>query len=791
MTMDEKDVGEISAELEVLRKRVAPGAEALQDRFTELGRRISAFRGSFLPGPGDLGQIRAQFLALKQDMPVLEELYAAAQQTRAVVLEFRSAPPLNRVVDERIGEWSKEWLELLDHIVRAVGDARTAGPPLGQVKQIRTWVRQRRQAANLIRNVNELASQGGDGKNPALAGVARAWTEQFRQGHIDEDWLEESRTQFELLRKEFPPAAPTMPPPGQAPIEPAATPSGETANTFHIISQALAECRDLAQALHLEGSEIPGFERRRLDVQNDRDEAVLQALLRDIEAFQGKLREQASEEKEKRLQLLQLRWRQFQSIYKDDKHQDTAELIRRAEASRPDSGIGLDQFFERVREALNKIYFTAEGNRSRLTAAVERWAEARKAQHLELRRQPRTLALDAALAQQEKRVPLDLELPLAAEDSFERLDEYSALVNELRLLQQKNEQDRSDLAARADRLRNLAASIADVEDAPEAAAAREWVKRLSTPPGADTWLDETAAALNRAEKTLDGLLTLVLDRTTAELLKLRKENQDWVRLVVEFYPEADAFVVRSVPPREVEQLRAAADLEAQHQQKIAALVALSVQQLATRREDVCRHLRDHLASPAFETHPERERAEELLSEVELLPPLSESPTRAGFMNAYNVIGEAESFVDKLESERRRIPGEVKGLVERFDKLNELNVVAYRRNMANRVKALLSGMQKGIAAEQFEPLKTQLDLTDALIKALEADIRSRVTLETEQLVKSLNNAMETSTDKNFVLQAQSALEQLQEEGHLESPSYFLRQRLSRALRRGPSAKQEVR
>jgi hypothetical protein len=776
------DIGEIEKELEAWRRQIPPDALSLLSRIGQLAQRTSAFKGTFPLDRGQLLQIEEQFQILQRDMPILDELYSTVQRTRVVVSELHEEPELNRAVDARIREWSEEWLVLLDHIVRAVGDGKFTSPVLTQVKQIRAWARQRRQALTLLRNIVELDAQADGGGNPVLAGVERTWIDQFCQGRIDEEWLDEARGQFELLRKEFVTPLPSIAKTVQV-AEPVEESTGTSVVPFHVISQGLAECRDLAQALRLDAGEIHEFERRRLDLQNDRDDDAVLRLLNDIESFHTSLRERASEEKESRLHVLRLRWKRFQEIYNDDSYDETAVLVYHVEALKPDSTIGLHQFFERVDEALDKIYFLVDSNRPRLAEAIRRTVERSRSLLSELRQQPRTIALDASLTQQEICLPIDRSFPVTAAESFICLDACDAVLSELRAIKQQNAQTQAELATKTDRLKKLASAIGKVGDASETAALSDLLQGIPEPATAAQWLDETVASLNRVERKLDVLLTQVRDRCAADLLKQRKENLNWIRLLTEFAPEADTFSSKELVPQELEPLRVALELEGQYQRKIGVLIASAVQQIAKRCEEVRHQLREHLTAPAFETHPEREKAEELLEGLESLPLLSEAPTRTEFLSVYDALGEAESFIDRLEYARREIPGKLKILEDRFSRLNELNVAAYRGSMAHRIKALLLGMQKAIASGQFEPLIFQLRQTEELIAALETDVERRISAETEELEERLRRAIRTSTDTKFVLQAESALAQLMEEGHLESPTYIVRQRLNRLMSRG--------
>ncbi len=138
--------------------------------------------------------------------------------------------------------------------------------------------------------------------------------------------------------------------------------------------------------------------------------------------------------------------------------------------------------------------------------------------------------------------------------------------------------------------------------------------------------------------------------------------------------------------------------------------------------------------------------------LESIPQLATPPDLTSFENAYDSIIDAEGFLDRLEAARREIPGKLNVLDERIARLNDLNVVFYRRGMANRVRVLVQGMREAIAREEFDSAEFQLAETSTLIGALETDVRARVSSEARELDQRLRAAIEVATDPKLTQQA---------------------------------------
>ncbi len=601
MTDKERDIGQLASEIEAVRNRVPSEAQALQDRCLQILKRISAAKGLFSPKREELNAIWEEIQTLRQESDALDPLLAAIRTARVVVEELSAEPAINAHVDAKIQELYEEWLPLLDHIARVVGDARAAAPALEQVNQLREWARSRRLAAHLIRSVSELHARSFGNANAVLAEVMRTWTEVFQQDRIDEGWLADARSHLEVLRNEFSPerhgvdrtgaqsipsttaaAAPPVlaalatsgwtdvaaepsryaepvrytEPVRQIEPEPvAAEPAEEPSMVLFHINTSLAECSDLARALGLESGEISELDKRMQDLENDPsgNSAAVKKLREDLRVYQASLSEKANAAKEERLKKLQRRWRQFQSIYSDQQY-STGAYVQRAEELKSDSPARLTTFFQSVDEALNNINFTAEGDRPPLAQAIRQRVEMCAALAEEIRQQPRTIAVDTALAQQERRVP-KANLPISAESSFECLDICESVYGEFEALKQQNEQKRQDLAARGEQLQKLATLIDSTGNAQAGATAMSLLEQLAEQRSASPWLDQTESLLGRIEQALQIKRKEVQQRAAQDLVKLRRENLGWSRVLIEFSPDAESLGTKTPPPEELEALR--------------------------------------------------------------------------------------------------------------------------------------------------------------------------------------------------------------------------------------------
>jgi hypothetical protein len=814
-----EDLGELQKEMKSWAGRLS-GAEAFHRRREEVGRQIQSITGSLRRDPNDVAAVQDRFFELKEDLPILENLHSSIQRARQAISELATAPAPPGPIRQCVEEWTAEWSALLEHIVRNVGDRKGAPPAISQAKQLEAWAIERNKAVVLLRTATDLLDSMGPNGKAALEPVLRAWTKQFCDEHVNAKWLLDAGSLLTSVQSENragkydppqpppirvappPPSKPPQDPPSsQAPqpdasspvIAPPPTPSPTPSSQVPLyqIGQLLAECRDLAEALRQAGPEIAEFEARQFQLRHQPDSAALQELNSGIETFRQSLVKSADEESEKRLRKLQLRWKWFQALYDERRERgDVAAMVKDAEDSRAAGVGGIRQFFENVEIVEERIYAIVNANRPRIASFVRKTADDCRAIITDLRQQPRLVAETAELDGLEKQLPEDPSPQVNAQESFKRLETCLGLLQNLHSLRDLNILSQNQALTRATALQTLASSISVACDGRETENVAELARRIPRELPSNISLDETSAALTHIERDLGVLRKRVTERSGADLTRLRKENLAWIRLLAEFAPEAEELAVNDPPPAELELLQAAIDTEKRHQQRVTELTARAVRRLSERGEQLRQRLREHLDSPEFETHPERATAAGLLASIDALPILPDAPQRDAFTCNYDAIAEGETFIDRLESARREMPGKVQALADRFDLLRERNALKYREALARRGNALLLGMRKTIDRQQWEPLRFQIEETNALIAALERDALVRICADTEELVDKLNHAKKLSTDEAWIRQVESTLNQLDDEGHLEPPSYAMRQRLSRLLTRG-AANQETR
>ncbi len=276
--------------------------------------------------------------------------------------------------------------------------------------------------------------------------------------------------------------------------------------------------------------------------------------------------------------------------------------MKAAEGAKLDAANRLGEFFQIVDVAEQRIYAIVNSNRPKLAAFVRKSAEACRAQLEDLRKQARLISVDTALAGIEKQIPGDPGSQIDARESFERLEKSHSLERTIQNLAAEYNRARDGILSTAERLRGLARNLAVNFDSAEISAIADRIpKELS----AERALDETANELNRVEQLLQSQKAKIRERLAAELVKLRKDNLAWSRLLAEFSPEAEALAADGPAPEELEPLGAAVEVERQRRLRVADLTAQAVRQLIQRRGEAIERLRAHLDAPAFETHPER------------------------------------------------------------------------------------------------------------------------------------------------------------------------------------------
>jgi hypothetical protein len=261
---------------------------------------------------------------------------------------------------------------------------------------------------------------------------------------------------------------------------------------------------------------------------------------------------------------------------------------------------------------------------------------------------------------------------------------------------------------------------------------------------------------------------------------VRRENDLWSKLLTEFNSSAQSLVDRGTVPLQLGPLKEVVDAAARSTAQLAVIAADAAVQLETRRKGTINQLQGHLNKTSFETHPQRDKAEELQRDLKEQPALPANPSRVDFQDIYDLVGSAESFIDGLESARRTILDKIELLKHRFDHLNALNAESYRPAMATRLNAMRMGINRALASDQLDPLTEQLLQMEDLIDALERDVTKLIAAETEQAAAKVDAAIKVSSNTKFIGRAQGILVQLEERGHFETPSYYIRQRLKRTV-----------
>jgi hypothetical protein len=825
-----EDLGQLLTKLESWVNRIPQEAQEFHKRRGALVQQIRDSTGTF--GGRDaaqIAQIVRQSTEMEGDIPSFEMLVAAARRTRVKVIAFRATAAPDPKSRSLVEEWSGDWLALIDFLVGHAGDRRAAAKATSQIEQIETWTTDRTRALTLLSEATSVRTEDiGPGLKKALESAIEYWTEDFAQGRTDARWLDEATKTAKNLyggrlpapRSAPPPPPPPPPPPAQqvrtppppppagpakppeakapeptvtqtkAPEPPVAPPKApepepeaQSQIHFYQIGQALAECHALADSLSEDRSELDQIENRYWQLRNRPSPALadVTALVGDIAACCEKLQGRAGQEVERRLARMQLRWQWFRAVY--GPRQEIAAMVETAEKAKPDAAGRLRDFIDTVESAEQRINAIVNSNRPILAEFVRKACTECVTELDNVRCQACLISVDTALTNIKKRIPDPPGSQVNADDLFDRLDTCHELLGKITREKQENVARQNEVLAQAAKLRKLAGQLEAVSDS--AAEIRALANQIPEQLPSDRFLDHTAGDLNRLEQTLNVQLTKVRQRGSAALLKYRKDNQAWIRLLAAITPEVEGFTVTGAPPEDLDALRTALDLEVRYQKRIAELSANAVQMLRQRRDAVRQRLQYHLSTPAFETHPEKDKANALaagLESVEGLNMQGAPLNRDDFSDARDMVIDAEEFIDRIEAAQREIPDHLAQLEERFGRLRVLNGIGYRPDLARRVNTLLMGVRKGIELEQWEPLRSQLEQTNALFSALERDALVRITAETEEVVRQLRLKAKRSTNQQLVRDIESSIAQLEEDGHLEPPSYSTRRRLARLLDR---------
>ena len=794
MTTPNDDMAILRTRLESWTARVPKEFEAFHQKRDELLKQIRSLSRVFpRRDPAEAASVTRQFLNLEGDLPVLEELAAALQRTRAEVTEFSAASSPDSQIRPLIQDWSQYWLSLLDAIPRTTVDRKGALPFLFQAQKIEGWANSRRRALAILSEAAALRDRTATHpeRKQEIEKAIGSWREAFVAEKIDASWLTEAETilgRFRTAEPEKPAPEKTEPPPIPEPKSDAQPPKEATPSetvphpqpteespqllTWRI-DQLLAECRDLVEALEKPRGELEKFESRQWRLGDQPAIADLRALCQEITAFRDSLLAQAGKECDQRMEQLQLRWQWFQAVY--GARPEIDDLIRQAQAGRPDAAHPapdgarqLKTFLRTLNTAEQLIYANVNADRSKLSEFVKRSAEKCRARMKELRAQARLTAVDAALAVIERQIPDDPSPQLDGVESFARLEKCHQLERELETKGEENRRRQQEALDKAAKLRRLASTIGGEQ---AHAIAAEIPAELPT----DRSLEQTAADLNRLGQLLETERVRVRNMKTAELTKLRKDNVAWSRLLGAFTMEAEAFITSEPAPEQLDELQMAVEREQEYRQRIAGLTARAARELAERRQRCDDWLREHVTAPAF---PARKSAEEYLADLDALPPFAETPKREDFSLAFEAVSNAEAFIDSIEAERRAVPDKIRDLEQQFEQLvNDWGARSYRPDLFRRAAAQLAGMQKALDSQLWQALDYQLGQTKTLIAALRADALLRIGAEVEQLVEQLRNAAKTSKDDpEYILKIETALRQLEEEGHLDPPSGAMRIRL---------------
>jgi hypothetical protein len=548
-----------------------------------------------------------------------------------------------------------------------------------------------------------------------------------------------------------------------------------TSMPFWEINQMLAESNALAEALHHSRGEIEKLELRYWQLFNQPvfSPQDAEALQQEIQRHRDGLQVRSNEEVERRLRRLRSRWNWFRVVYGE--RPDIAVKIRAAESSKPDEAIGLREFAQLVDDAEQLIHAIANAHRPKLAKQVESMAARCQSEIGELLAKPCLSTTEAAL--KALVIPAAPDVQVNADQLFERLEQGEAALARIAALRETNANKEKEALALAAHLNRLQLQLAASNGGPPAPPASAGIP-------AGRFIDDFERDLKIASAELEAQIAAARERDAGILVKLRKENAAWIRVLAPYVPEVEGLTGTAPPPSELDQLTAAIALERQYEKRISDLKGRAAEELERKRKDAAARLERHLSSPAFETHPDRETAGELMQRLQTLETAKEPCSRQAFRSMEEAVEDAEDFLARIEAAQRRIPEQLALIEESFARLRELNAVVYRQGLARRINTLILGVKRGIQLEQWEPLDAQLKSIGVLLSALERDALRRISAETEDLAGKLEAIAKDSKDAVLVRQIQSALEELRELGPFQPPPYSIRQRMARLERRAP-------
>ena len=848
MTVANEDLQALLKCVDEWAAKVPPAAEEFHRRRNALAQQIREATPGFGPSrdQAQTAEIARKAREMEEDVPAIASMAAAASRARNKVIEFHVAPAHDPKTGAIVAEWCNDWLSLIDFLLSRTSDRRAAAKAMAQMTQIESWATDRRNALGILSDVAALRQDDASpGLKSALDHAIRYWTEDFVAQRTDGRWLADAGNTARRLASEWaaekskaPPApgpatppkmpeahqapepqkpqrppdpqliAPPVvsPPPNPGPVSqatdapsqsgappvsapPYVAPSqaaapernpqpnaaAASAATSRAINQALAESIALAEALHVSRAEIEKLELRYWQLYNQSVVSPTDAetLQQEIQRYRDGLQRNANDEVDRRLRRLRSRWTWFRSVYGE--RPDIAAMIRAAEASKPDEATRLREFVQLAEDAEQLIHAIGNANRPKLAKQVELIAARCQAEIGTLRAKPRLSTTDAAL--KALTIPAAPDAQVNADQLFERLEQGEASLAQIAALQEKNKRKEKEVLAFAAQLNQLKLQLAASNgNQPGDPIPGE------IPPGRP--IDDFERELKVIAIDLEAQIAAARQRDTEALLKLRKENAAWIRVLAPYVPEVEGLAGTAPPSSELDRLTAALGQERQYERRIAELKSRAVQELERKRLDAAARLERHLSGPAFETHPDRQTAEELMQGLRALESAKEPSSREAFRRMEGSVEDAEDFLERIEATQRRIPEQLAVIEESFARLRELNAVIYRQGLARRINTLILGVKRGIQLEQWEHLDRQLKEIGVLLSALERDALRRISAETDEVAGKLEVIAKDSKDPVLVRQIQSAIEELQELGPFQPPPYSIRQRMARLERRAP-------
>lgn len=730
---------------------------------------------------GDGAAIAQQAQQLESVAPQVQALFAATQAARQAIADLRAQTPV--VSDEQartaIEEWTDEWSQMLGYIEDPALESRAIAATTKQAQTIKEWSRQRQRALGPLVAARELSLVANAQVKPTIEARLRSWTTEFCSGKVDEAWAVKVERELDGLRQRGSGAAKTVPfkgAPAPAPVVEKSRPvtSGQAVMQFHKIALALADCRDMAEALGSRAEQVAELTARQRQLRESDGVTVanVEQLLAAVEAMRKSLADAAQSRRDAAMEKLERRWRWFRELY--DRRGDIADMIEKASAIRGDHASPLEEFFKLVEIAEDRIYSVANNNRGKLAAAGHAAILKVRSKIAELRGRCRTLKADAALATIESRIPADPDSQTIARRAFDLLDQCEELQREAGGIDEDITRQQQEILTRAGDLRRIAREIVAITESADDA------RRIDAIPAEfDTSrsLEEFAGQMESIAKDIEQRRAKVREESAARLGRLRKENLAWVNLVAEFAPEAASLIANDPPPEELAPLRAFLDREVYNRERLNDLAASAAAQVHLRREKSIEKLKGLLSEPAFHSHPDRPLAETLSKELAALGVLATPPPRDEFETMLGALRQCDAFFFRIEHARRMVLEGYEELAGRFRLMRDRNGTIYRPELCRRLNLLLQGVRLGIERQEWEPLGFQIARARELLGALESDAQARFSADVENLAATLKETMQDARDPSYARQIQVALDQLEQEGTSEPPSPQLVRRLN--------------